>query len=260
MPMRVEERMRSIREEAGWPDETGDLHARCLARNIICEKEVESIDFSGYTDNPTERRQLFWLAYTTSAIGRHFASGARLLDIGSNIQWVSGVASVCDVTMVDFRPHPLKDLFPFALHTANATGLPFSDATFDVVTFPQLLHWVGTSTYGDAIDVDGDRASMSEISRVLKPGGIGIFTTFVLPDRTVFKVGGRRLLSFDDLVSLVEGSGFGFVELSLHRNDCRAISRNEIPPRSNRILVPGNPDEDLAWAVCTIRRHGTPEA
>lgn len=231
------------------------IRAAAAARGITVEEETETVEFADYVANPTQQRQHFWLGYTSGALAQHTDDSARLLDIGSNVHWLIGVAAGRTVEMVDVRPHPLAEVLPFRIHTANATSLPFANETFDAATLPQLLHWAGTGTYGDPLDVDADVRTLAEVSRVLKPGGVAIFTTFVVPGPTVFKVRGRRLFGIDELEGLLDRAGLNVVDLSLRDSSCREITREAVPERTRRVLVPGNPDEDLAWAICTVRKR-----
>lgn len=239
----------------GTGPETDRIRDAAAARGITVEEEAEAIEFADYVANPTQQRQHFWLGYTSGALDQHTDSGARVLDIGSNVHWLIGVAAGRTVEMVDVRPHPLARVLPFRIHTANATSLPFDDETFDAATLPQLLHWAGTGTYGDPLDVDADVRTLAEVTRVLKPGGVAIFTTFVVPGQTVFKVRGRRLFGIDELGGLLDHAGLDIVDLSLRDSSCTEITRDSIPERTRRVLVPGNPDEDLAWAICTVRKR-----
>jgi ubiquinone/menaquinone biosynthesis C-methylase UbiE len=83
--------------------------------------------------------------------------------------------------------------------------LPFPDATFDVVLSTLMMHHVPAPT---------KRQGLSEIARVLKPGGRLVIADFTRKqDRTGqaarFHAGGSRL---EDLVALVQEAGFERLE------------------------------------------------
>ena len=83
--------------------------------------------------------------------------------------------------------------------------LPYSDATFDVVLSTLMMHHLPAPT---------KRQGLSEIARVLKPGGRLVIADFTRKqDRTgkaaSFHAGGSRL---EDLVALVQETGFERLE------------------------------------------------
>lgn len=103
-------------------------------------------------------------------------SPCSVLDIGSPL--VQNVALSCmpgvDVTVLDVRPHDDADKLGLKWHTTTATAMPYPDASWSVVTSLWVMGHVGDGRYGDAFDVDGDRKMLSEIARILKPGGVAI--------------------------------------------------------------------------------------
>lgn len=228
------------------------LQSQAEERNIQVINESEPVSISDYVDDPTTKRQLFWLSSMSQMLAR-FGTDLAMLDIGSNLQWLIGIAANRDVTMVDVREHPLADVLPFTMVKANAVDLPFEEDSFDIVTIPQVLHWVGSGIYGDPINLNADIEMMSEISRVLKPGGLVAFTTFLVPEKTIFKVAGRRLFFYDDLVKMLVDNGFSIDYISFFNTACEKIDLANIQSPSGRILTPGNPDEDLSWAIGTAR-------
>jgi demethylmenaquinone methyltransferase/2-methoxy-6-polyprenyl-1,4-benzoquinol methylase len=62
----------------------------------------------------------------------------------------------------------------------RAESLPFGDATFDAVTFTYLLRYV-----------DDPEATLRELARVLRPGGIMASLEFHVPDDPVVRAGWR---------------------------------------------------------------------
>jgi demethylmenaquinone methyltransferase/2-methoxy-6-polyprenyl-1,4-benzoquinol methylase len=62
----------------------------------------------------------------------------------------------------------------------RAEALPFADATFDVVTFTYLLRYV-----------DDPGATLRELTRVLRPGGVLASLEFHAPDDPLLRLGWR---------------------------------------------------------------------
>jgi demethylmenaquinone methyltransferase/2-methoxy-6-polyprenyl-1,4-benzoquinol methylase len=75
------------------------------------------------------------------------------------------------VSGLDARIHPVL---------GRAESLPFADATFDAVTFTYLLRYV-----------DDPEATLVELARVLRPGGIMASLEFHLPENPVLRGGWR---------------------------------------------------------------------
>ncbi|MEX1252744.1 MAG: class I SAM-dependent methyltransferase [Dehalococcoidia bacterium] len=94
---------------------------------------------------------------------------------------------------------------------ADVTKLPFEDHHFDVVLSFMVMH-----------HVDGWSAALSEIRRVLKPGGNFIYADILLsaPATWISAAFGHsyRLPALDRLTSSMEASGFSAVSASRSRS------------------------------------------
>jgi SAM-dependent methyltransferase len=88
-------------------------------------------------------------------------SGLRVLDVGGRIQPYRPLLAekVNQYVALDLVESPLVTV------RANAGGMPFPDGVFDLVLCTQVLEYV--------LDPDGP---VREICRVLKPGGIALFS------------------------------------------------------------------------------------
>lgn len=216
-------------------------------RGFSLEQENIKLDFVPYEAPQTIKRQMFWLSWVSKGLGA-LPPPQKLLDIGSNLFWLCGVASKYDVEMLDVRPHPLANHFPFKMKIGDAISLPYEKESFDIATFPQLLHWLGTAAYGGDVDMDADFRALSEISRVLKKDGSAFFVTFAVPGSGVFKVNGRRLYGVSDLKDVVRRAGLKIDLLEFYSPEFKQITAEQLSPPTGRELVPGNPDEDICWA------------
>lgn len=223
------------------------------ARDISIKTETIEIDFVPYEASQTIKRQMFWLCWVSKMLRKN-DNLSRILDIGSNLFWLIGISSQYKLDMIDVRRHPLADHFPFNMTIGDAASLPFEHSSFDAVTFPQLLHWMGTAAYGGELDVDADRTALAEIARVMKPDGFGLFVTFVVPRSGVFKIGGRRLYSVEDLKSTVRRAGLEIAEIEYYNPELQQIRESELVAPTGRELVTGNPDEDICWAFLKVTK------
>lgn len=97
---------------------------------------------------------------------------AEHVDVGSRVDgFVAHVASFCPkVSYVDIRPiqtgvHNLIGV------EGSVCGLPFEDASIRSLSCLHVIEHVGLGRYGDPMDPDGWLSGLSELQRVLAPGG-----------------------------------------------------------------------------------------
>jgi len=216
-------------EDARWTNKPGGVEGEDL-RYCVPHKQ---------------KRQLTWLSYVTVRL-REAPSGAKLLDIGSNMYWAVGVAaSALDVTVVDVRAHPLAESFPFRYVETSVAELPFDDEEFDVVSFPQLLHHVGL-TFGQVVRADEYLTGLDELTRVLKVGGRAVLCTWVKGGRTSVGPARPRIFSLPHLRHLFGERGLGVVDLRLvSRDTFREIREDEL---RDDATLPAD------WALLTLRK------
>jgi SAM-dependent methyltransferase len=120
--------------------------------------------------------RLWWYvgmrAITASLLDTEMAGreAVRLLDVGCGtgyaLNWLRGRYAVERAYGVDLSPHAaalwrLRDLDTVAL--ASADQIPFSANAFDLVTCFDVIY---------QLDDEGARRAVSEMHRVLKPGGV----------------------------------------------------------------------------------------
>jgi hypothetical protein len=132
----------------------------------------------------------------------HTAWAARVLanirptehvDIGSSL-YFSGIASAfVSVRFYDYRPPDLK-LSNLTSERADLLRLPFADSSIPSLSCMHVVEHVGLGRYGDPLDPDGDRKAMTELSRVICPGGNLIFVVPVGQPRVCFNA--HRIYDF----------------------------------------------------------------
>ena len=103
---------------------------------------------------------------------------AKVLDIGSYRLFILGMLCHFDLTTIDVRERK-----PFleneTILTCDAKALNLADNSFDsVISLGALAHF-GLGRYGDEFDLDADIKAFSEMTRVMKPGGLLIFATLI---------------------------------------------------------------------------------
>jgi SAM-dependent methyltransferase len=127
-----------------------------------------------------------------------------ILDIGSYRGFVLGLLSHFDVTTVDVRSRqPISN--KETVVTCDAKKLTFAENTFELVVSLCTVEHIGLGRYGDEFDLDGDRAALQEIIRVLKPGGHLVFSTNITRAQPSIAYNAHRIYSHEMIKKLCEG-------------------------------------------------------
>jgi SAM-dependent methyltransferase len=148
------------------------------------------------------RRRLFSLEIERA----HIPRTARVLDVGTstgtNLRMLRdlGFANVEGLDLSDEAIRYCAEKALGLVHKGDICGMPFSDASFDVVLATDVIE-----------HVEDDQLALTELVRVLKPGGLAIITVpafqklYGLQDRVARHL--RRYLR-QDLVAKIRGAGF----------------------------------------------------
>ncbi len=92
------------------------------------------------------------------------------IDISSTLHFCSIVSSFIKVEFYDYRPVQLN-LENLLCKYADLLALPFSDHSVTSLSCMHVIEHIGLGRYGDPLDPDGDIKAISELKRVMKPGG-----------------------------------------------------------------------------------------
>jgi SAM-dependent methyltransferase len=102
----------------------------------------------------------------------------KILDIGSYRHFILGLLAHYPVTTIDVRPRKTAGENE-SLATCDAKKLDLPDGSFDLVLSLCTLEHFGLGRYGDEFDLEADLKAFAEMIRVLKTGGILVFTTTI---------------------------------------------------------------------------------
>lgn len=92
------------------------------------------------------------------------------VDVGSHHKFVAFLSKVVPVTMVDIRPLSLP-LESLQFRQGSIVDLPFADRSVLSLSSLCVVEHVGLGRYGDPLDPTGTEKAISELKRVLAPGG-----------------------------------------------------------------------------------------
>jgi SAM-dependent methyltransferase len=95
---------------------------------------------------------------------------ARHLDIASHHKFVALLSKVIPVTTVDIRP-PSLPLDTLEFQQGSILALPFRDGSISSLSSLCVVEHVGLGRYGDALDPFGTEKAVSELKRIVAPGG-----------------------------------------------------------------------------------------
>lgn len=142
------------------------------------------------------------------------AGECKVLDIGSPLQ--QNVALSCmpdvEVTVLDVRENDDADMLGLRWVKGSASSIPYPAESWDFVTSLWVMGHVGDGRYGDALDVNGDRKMISEIARVLRPGGVAIIGPGLVSTEcgNIFNL--HRIYTWEWLLAEFERAGLYLIE------------------------------------------------
>lgn len=132
----------------------------------------------------------------------HPAWAARILaktrptyhvDISSTLHFCSLISAFIPVRFYDYRPANLE-LSNLSSEPADLLNLLFADASIPSLSCMHTVEHVGLGRYGDKIDPDGDLKAISELKRVISPGGSLLFVVPVGKPKIQFNA--HRIYSY----------------------------------------------------------------
>jgi SAM-dependent methyltransferase len=171
----------------------------------------------------------------------------KLVDAGLRVTSVDASPALCEWTRAALRARGADGGNP--VRCGDLARLDLPDAAFDAAVCAEVLE-----------HLDDDRATLSELARVLRPGGLLLVTVPANPDRydwTDRWAGHRRRYEAPVLEARMRAAGFaaprvqgwGFPLTGLyHRQVYRRALRRRLEAGGGR-AAGGPPPRALAWAV-----------
>jgi SAM-dependent methyltransferase len=109
--------------------------------------------------------QAGWLARELA-----ISTPTRHLDIGSDVKLICTLSAFMPTEFMDFRPLEANLPGLYCTH-GDILALPMADASVMSLSCLHVVEHIGLGRYGDPIDPDGSCKAISELVRVLAPGG-----------------------------------------------------------------------------------------
>lgn len=136
----------------------------------------------------------------------HPAWAARILaktkpafhtDISSTLHFCSIVSAFVPVHFYDYRPAKLE-LSNLTSERADLLSLPFADGSIKSLSCMHTVEHIGLGRYGDPLDPDGDLKAISELKRVIAPGGDILFVVPIGKAKLLFNA--HRIYSYAQIL------------------------------------------------------------
>ena len=150
------------------------------------------------------------------------------VDISSTLHFCTLLSAFIPVHFYDYRP-ALLNLNDLKSLKADLTDLFFESESIECISCMHTVEHIGLGRYGDKIDADGDLKAISELKRVVKPGGTLLFVVPVGKPKIIFNA--HRIYSAAAIVQLY--AGFRLKSFSLVTDDNQFIQNAAIEQAEN---------------------------
>lgn len=133
-------------------------------------------------------------------------------DIGSSAKTIGILSQFTPITMIDIRPIELE-LPNLYFKKGSILELPFEDNSIETLSSLCVVEHIGLGRYGDPLDSFGSEKAIKEIKRVVKVGGVVLFSVPVDSENKIY-FNAHRAFTRDYILELF--SGFEIVDEKYH--------------------------------------------
>ena len=128
---------------------------------------------------------------------------AHHYDVGSSAKTMGIISQFTPVTMIDIRPIELQ-LPNLHFKEGSILELPLENNAIDCISSLCVIEHIGLGRYGDPLDAYGSEKAIKELKRVLKEGGILLFSVPV-DDANKIYFNAHRAFTRDYILDLFKG-------------------------------------------------------
>ena len=118
------------------------------------------------------------------------------IDIASSLHFCAQLSAFCPIGFFDYRPARLY-LANLTTGAADLMRLPFANESVRSLSCMHVVEHVGLGRYGDPLDPDGDLKAVSELKRVVAPGGSLLLVVPVGKPRIQFNA--HRIYAYEQI-------------------------------------------------------------
>jgi len=172
--------MRAWRQEF---DQFVAMMAGVTERLPVPKEDVNAQLSDRTATTPIDRHYIYHPAWAARVLAR--TRPAKHVDISSILHFSSLISAFVPIDFYDIRPAPIE-LGGLHAGVADLNNLPFDKESISSLSCMHVLEHVGLGRYGDPLDPDGDLKAISELVRVLAPGGDLLVVAPVGRPRVVF--------------------------------------------------------------------------
>jgi len=159
-------------------------HFRGMKANHACQKVKW---FPCLSDNlshtPLDATYFFQDTWAASKIFK--LKPERHVDVGSSAMTMGILSQFVPVTMIDIRPIELE-IDGLSFQKGSILALPFDDEVVETISSLCVVEHIGLGRYGDSIDPFGSEKAIVELKRVLKIGGVILFSVPVDSENKIY--------------------------------------------------------------------------
>lgn len=177
----------------------------------------------GSTGQSYDRHYIYHTAWAARKLKE--ISPPSHVDISSSLYFSSIVSAFVPVAFYDYRPADLK-LENLACGKADLLALPFRDGEIVSLSCMHVVEHIGLGRYGDPLDPQGDLKAISELVRVLSPGGNLLFVVPV--GKSLLQFNSHRIYSYEQIITAFEN--LTLLEFSLVPDDKKLPLLNKADP------------------------------
>ena len=176
---KADERLRAFRQEFDRFGELAGSAPRLPMRTVDVNPQLS--DRASVT--PIDRHYTYHPAWAARILAKTRPN--KHVDISSTVNFCVIASAFVPIDFYDFRPAPVK-LDGLYTGSADLTQLHFPNDSIASLSCMHVIEHVGLGRYGDPLDPDGDLKAISELVRVIAPGGDLLVVTPVGQPRVAF--------------------------------------------------------------------------